>query len=222
MKNKTGLDLNLLEAVAKKVGVKFVYTLVPWERCLSTMQSGDADGCFSASFKEKRMENGDYPMKDGKADDSKRLHTTSYSIFARTEDAAKYTIKGLDIEGLAKDKDQIASTLGYSIGDDYKKAGYKVDETATKSEMNMNKLLNGRVSVFAVMTQEGEYLSNKPEYKGKITKLAPPVVDKAYYLMLSKKFTAAHGDLAKKIWDTIAEVRESKEFKDQSTAFLAK
>lgn len=40
--------------------------------------------------------------------------------------------------------------------------------------------------------------------------------------MVSKKFTAAHGDLAKKIWDTIAEVRESKEFKDQSTAFLAK
>ncbi|MBP9682858.1 MAG: hypothetical protein KBD76_15770 [Bacteriovorax sp.] len=44
MKNKTGIDLNLLETVGKKVGVKFVYTLVPWERCLSTMQSGDADG----------------------------------------------------------------------------------------------------------------------------------------------------------------------------------
>ncbi|MBP9680257.1 MAG: transporter substrate-binding domain-containing protein [Bacteriovorax sp.] len=222
MKNKTGLDLLLLDMVGKKIGVKFSYTPVPWERCLSTIQSGDVDGCFSASFKEKRMENGDYPMALGKADETKRLHTTSYSIFVRAEDVAKYKIKGLDIEGLNKDKDVIATTMGYSITDDYKKAGYKVDDGGTRTDLNMNKLLKGRVSVFAAMTEEVDFYLERPEYKGKIIKLTPPVVDKAYYLMLSKKFTSAHADTAKKIWETILEVRESKKFKEQSAAFLAK
>lgn len=222
MKNKTGTDIILLDMVGKKLGVKFIFTPVPWERCLSSMQSGDSDGCCSASFKEKRLENGEYPMLAGKPDESKRLHTTSYSIFVKTKDQKKYTIKEFDIEGLDKTKDIIATTLGYSIGDDYKKAGYKVDDGATNTELNMNKLLKSRVNVFAAMTEEGHFYLQKKEFKGKIVSLSPPVVNKAYYLMLSKAFVAANPGLAKKVWESIAEIRESKKFKQQSVFFIRK
>ncbi len=222
MKNKTGTDLMLLEMVGKKVGVKFVYNLVPWERCLSEMQSNSVNGCFSASFKKERLEMGTYPMKGEVADESKQLHLASYSIFTTPEMAKTLKVNGMTIEGFDKTKEQIAVTRGFSIGDDLKKAGYLIDDSVSKTELNMRKLLAGRIKFYTTLTQDGDYQIALPEFKDKIVKVEPALVSKPYYLMFSKDFASKNADLVNKIYNAIQEVRESKEFKEESQKFISK
>ncbi len=222
MKNKTGMDFILLEMVGKKLNVKFNVDLVPWERCLETMKSGDADGCFPASFKEARMEQGVYPMKDAKGDSAQRIHNSSYSLFVPAADVAKYTVNGMELGGVEKGKTVICVTKGYSIADDLSKAGYKVDADSTDSLALYRKLMAKRCDVIVGLSEEGDANIAAAEFKGKVAKVSPALVEKAYYLMLSKKFVAANGDLAKKIWATAGEVRESAEYKAAINAFLSK
>ena len=52
--------------------------------------------------------------------------------------------------------------------------------------------------------------------------VAPPLIDKPYYLMFSKKFANSNKALVEKIWTTIGEVRETQELKDKAGDFLSK
>lgn len=222
MKDKSGIDFMLLELAAKKIDAKLVYTFVPWERCLSTMQTGETDGCFPASFKEKRMEQGEYPMNGTKADESKRLHNTSFSLFVQTVDTSKYTVSGFEIGGFDKAAMTVCATQGYSIVDDLKKAGYKVDDSSSKADLLYKKLLTGRCNAVAAITEEGDAYIAKPEFAGKLTRIQSPLVEKAYYIMFSKKFSAANADIVKKFYSAIAEIRESAEYKKQVSGYLSK
>lgn len=221
MKNGSGTDIILIKSAAQKNGINIQFIAVPWERCLYSIQSGEGDGCFSASFKTERLDKGDYPMNDGKPDEGRRLHTTSFSFFVKTEDLGKYKVNGMEISGIDKKTDSIGAVLGYSIVDDLKKAGYSIDDGSVKSELNFKKLAAGRIKGLATLTQEGEFMISTHDYKGKLAKVEPPLVSKAYYLMLSKQFVSKNKDLAEKLWSTIAEVRESAEYKKQSEDFIA-
>lgn len=222
MKDKSGIDFMLLDMAAKKVGVKLSYTLVPWDRCLSTMQAGETDGCFPASFKEKRMEQGEYPMSGAKADDSKRLHNSSFSLFVASADASKFTVSGYEVAGFDKAGMTVCATQGYSIVDDLKKAGYKVDDTSNKADALYKKLLAGRCNAVAAITEEGDAFIAKPEFAGKLARVQPPMVEKAYYLMFSKKFATANAEIVKKFYAAVAEIRESAEYKKAVAAYLSK
>jgi polar amino acid transport system substrate-binding protein len=220
MKGETGLAFIIMKMVEKKIpDVKFKYASAPWERVLSTLESGGADGIFPASFKESRLAIGNYPMKGGKADDSKRIVLASYSLYVRAEDATKISVKGLNISGLDKSKDQIAANNGYSISDDLKKEGYTIFP-GLRSDQNINKLILGRVRAFADITDTAAMIAKKPEYAGKVVLVVPPLVEKPQYVMFSKQFTEKNKAMVEKIWQTISEVRQSTEYKNSAAAFM--
>ena len=213
-----GVDIILLKMVDKALpDVSFKYEAVPWKRCLMGMKAGAADGCFSASYKGKRKEFGHYPEAGGSGDQSKMLHTASYSLYAVAADASKFKVNKFDVAGLAKGSDVIAGPQGYSITDDLAKAGHKVDSSGKSTLLNFRKLLAGRVKLVAALTLNGDALSNSAEFKGKIVKLSPAMVSKPYYLMLGKSVDAA---TRKKIWDKIAEIREDAGYKAKAAAFI--
>lgn len=217
--NGSGIDLILLKMVDKALPeVSFEYKQAPWKRCLTNIENNVTEGCFSASFKEKRKAFGLYPG-GGKPDKPRRIHSSSYSLYVLKNSNIDVTSK-LTITGL---NGKVAAPAGYSIGDDLVKMGYKVDAGASLTNHNFEKLLGGRVNAVAALSLNGNnILSKNKKYSDKIRVVATPLIDKPYYLMFSKSFVSSNKALAEKIWDTIGKLRETAEFKDAAGAFLSK
>lgn len=201
--------------------IKFKYNSTPWQRCLHNIETGVTEGCFTASYKDERLKHGFYPgtQSGGAVDPNLRLHSSSYSLYVAkgsTIDVAE----NLTINNL---KGKIAAPTGYSIGDDLAKAGYTIDEQAAKTLSNFKKLAAGRVDAVAALTLNGDNILQKnPDLSNKIMKIETPLVDKPYYVMFSKQFVNSDKALAEKIWSTMAQLRETDEFKDAAGIFLAK
>lgn len=214
LKSKPGLNIILINAVEQKLGVKFELLGLPWKRCQDEMMNGVVDGLFSASFKTERMEIGTYPMVGAKPDESKALMRDGYTLYRLKGGNVQWDGKKLIASGA------IGAQPGYSIVDQLKALGAKVDDGTRTSDDNMRKLIAGRVDAVALMSLEGENsLATNPEFAAKIEKVSPPLVDKPYYLMLSKQFVAKYGDFSKEIWNTAAQVRDSAEFKAKANSF---
>ncbi len=182
---------------------------MPWKRCTTMLEQNKVDGIFNASYKTSRLMAGWYPTVDktheGEVDPSRRITTIAYSLYAMKGKNLGWTGSNFDIL-----KGTVGAPLGYSIVDDLRKKGVSVEE-APSTEMNLKKLVNGRVLAVALQDVTGDsIISSKPEEFGNIEKLSPPLKTKPYYLMLSKNFVSSHPELSQKIWDTIALIRETK------------
>ncbi len=214
--SNAGLNFILLDLVDKKIPeVEFVHKRVPWKRCLNAMKQEefvDSSGCFSASYKEVRKEFGVYPGGDS-PNSELRLHSSSYSLYTKKSNQNVGVAGKLTIDGLGDDA-KIAAPAGYSISSDLASKGYKVDDQSKNTKANFQKLLSGRVEAVTALTESGDFhLDTNPKYQADIQKLTPPLVNKPYYLMLSHGFVKKNPEIAEKIWATIAEVRESEEYK---------
>jgi polar amino acid transport system substrate-binding protein len=85
-----------------------------------------------------------------------------------------------------------------------------VDEGTQRSDELIEKLLAGRVAAAAVLGGAiSARLVREPALARQIEVRYPPLVEKPYYLMLSRQFVATEPALAERIWNTIAEVRNS-------------
>ena len=216
MANKSGLNLVLLNKVGTKLGVKITFVSYPWKRCLLEMQTGKVDGAFASSFKTDRLEMGAYPMTpEGKPNPDKRLMTEGYHLF-------KLKGSNLDWDGtqFINLTGPIATTLGYSIVDQLKSAGIHVQEIPGRTQTVFQMVLLGRAQAAAMVTQVGDWVIANPPYQGKFEKVSTPLVQKPYYLMLSYQLLKADPDFANAIWDAIAEVRESAEYKQTEKILL--
>ena len=214
-----GIDLILLKMVDEALPeLTFQYKQTPWKRCLNNLKNNVTEGCFSASFKEKRKVFGFYPGGDI-PNKSQRLHSSSYSLYVLKQSVIDVTGK-LTISGL---NEKVAAPAGYSIVDDLIKRGYRVDDGALSTVRNFDKLLKGRAEAVAALTSNGNHilLKNK-KYSDKIRMIKTPLILKPYYMLFSKKFVNSNKALAEKIWATIAKLRESREFKEAASEFLAK
>lgn len=207
--NGNGLNFVLLDRAAARLGIKFHYVALPWKRCLRNMQFGEVDGVFAASFKSDRLEAGVYPTAaSGKPDAGKRLMTEGYHLF-------KLKGAALDWDGkqFSNLTGPIATPLGYAIVDQLKASGVNVDEVPGETEAVFEKVVRGRAQAVAMNTQVGEKIIQMDQFRGKFEKVPTPLVEKPYYLMLSHQLHDAHPGLASEIWDAIAAVRESLEYK---------
>ena len=98
--------------------------------------------------------------------------------------------------------------------DQLKAMGVAVDEGGCVPGNHLQKLLFGRLAAVALQTEEGDFnLANNPEYRNKIEKITPMLVEKPYFLIFSRQFYAHHSGYAQQVWDAIEVVRESAEYK---------
>ncbi|PHV09746.1 substrate-binding periplasmic protein [Chitinimonas sp. BJB300] len=215
LKNRPGLNVIMLQMVAKRLEVKLDIKPLPWKRCMALVKSGAMDGIFKISYKADRKDLGHYPMIGDKADPSKRMLDDSYSL---------YRLKGSDVEwngkAILNAIADVGAQSGFSIVDQLKDLGVAVDDSTRVAKENLQKLLLSRVSAVALQTLEGDnVVASNVEMRDKIERLNPPLVEKPYYLMLSKTFVSLYREFSIQIWDAIAEVRESPEYKMQVTQF---
>jgi len=199
-----GVSVELVRLLEKELKLAIEIKRFPWARCLETeLKNGTADGAFIASYKKEREEFGKYPTNaDGSVDTSKRVTTLSYSFFKLKNNA--WTWDGKTLTGLSG---SVGVPGGYSIADDLTKMGATVIANGS-TELNFRNLLAGRLALVATIDEDGDYILKKPEFVGKIEKITTPIVSKPYYVMLSKQFVSKNPDLAAKIWNAVATLRE--------------
>jgi polar amino acid transport system substrate-binding protein len=214
LKDRPGLNIAHLKAVEQKLGVKFDIAPLPWKRCQEDMREGKVDGIFAASFKTERTEMGHYPMAGDKPDAARAMMYDGYSLYRLKGGAAQWDGTKLTVAG------SVGAQPGYSIIDQLKQLGAKVDDGTKTADDNLKKLLAGRVDAVALQTLEGDNaLATNSEFAAKVEKVKPPLVDKPFFLMLSKQFVAKYGDFSKDVWKALAEVRESTDYKAKMSSF---
>lgn len=203
---KPGLTLELLNIVGDRLGIEFIYKRLPWKRGLYLLKKNEIDGVFHASYKREREGYGVYPNKDGVVDVHRSIFYQSYVLYTRKGTVLKYngdsTIRG-----------RVGAISDYSIASELKSKGQEVEEAINQSA-NFNKLVKGQIVAFATLeNMADDFIFRNSDKYTNIVKVHPALKSKAYYLLLSKGFVTQHPELSEEIWDTIADVKGSQEFK---------
>lgn len=217
MTDGSGLNLVLLEQVADALILDVKRVAVPWKRCLNGLAQGVYDGAFAASFKAERLSLGRYPQDvDGRLDERKRLHTSTYALYRRKGSAVSWN--GEQFRQLTG---RVGSLSGFSIVEMLRRHGVEVDETSRDPLALLQMLKHQRIEAAALQSLRADFiLQTQPELAAQLEKVVLPLEEKAYYLMLSNGLVAAQPELAARLWDEIERQRESAAYQQQVQVFL--
>ncbi len=195
-----GIDYEFILEISKRVGFNPKIMLVPFKRGLHLLENGTADGSFQIYYKKEResfLIYSDIPM-----------HYSNVSIYVRNDDNFIFN----KIEDLYGKKVGIQS--GFFISPEFQKAVDEqkivVDE-AKECEMNLKKLVVGRIDCFISSSQIAMFYINNLGFQEKIKSLPTLVVpEKGTYLALSKngKNIKDKHDFIKKINVAMKEIIE--------------
>ncbi len=203
--NKAGVAL--LKTAASLQHVEFEQVALPWLRCLRDVANGTMAGAIGASYSDERAEFSVFPATaDGLLDQSRRMQSSSYSLYR-----VKGTKTSWDGTQFTHLSSRVVAQRGYSVVADLTKMGVLVDQTAGDAETVLRMLVAGRSQLGALVTELGDELLAKPEFRRQIEKIAPPLVVKSYYLIFGKRYYETHTRLAEELWNHLAVVRDSKD-----------
>lgn len=204
--NGGGLNFELLNLVAARLDITFDFQSMPWKRCLEQLKANQVGGAFAVSFLPSRLDIGAYPG-GAQADPSKRMHVDSYVLVRRKGSRVDWdgkTIRNLD--------GAIGVQLGYSVADFLRAQKVPVDEGSQRASELMQKLLAGRLAAAAIGGGDATVLLSTPMAE-KLEILPLPLIEKPYYLMLSRALVAARPQLATRIWKAVEEARNSAQYR---------
>ena len=205
-----GLNIELIRMAAGRAGVTVQFVTLPWKRCMSEMQDGTVQGVFAASFVPDRLAFGAYPGGNP-ADPNLQLYADGYVLVRRKADQVLWD--GKSVSGL---KGPVGAQVGYSVVNDLRRLGVPVDEGSQSARELLQKLQLGRVGAAALGNSDAAKLlgtNDKPaEFGATLEALPVPLVQKAYFLMLSNHFVQDRPDVANRLWQQIAVTRRSPEY----------
>jgi len=205
---KPGVVIELLSLLEKRLELQIKYKLYPAKRLQIKMEDGELDGALLASYSKNREEWISYPKKNGQIDVSRKMLNLTYVLYKWRDSPLQWD--GKKITNITR---RIGAGRGSSIVKFLKKLQIRVDKVNSDSA-NMEKLLLHRIDGVATFDFIGDaLLENNPERYKNIVKVFPPLISKLYYLPLSFPFVEKNPELAEKIWDTVAELGKSVEFK---------
>ena len=207
-----GLQIDIISKALSNLDYSVNYKPLPWKRCLASAKDGDFDAIATASYKDKRAVFLEYPNDASTAKKSvQRVLQVEYVVVTASDSG--YTYAG-DVKTIPT---PVRVPRGYSIGDDLKKQGLKVDDGAAGDENNIKKMLRRGDGSVVTLPKRVELLSKQDVYKGKLSVSDTPVKSKSYYLPFSKKSKITKAD-QEKIWAEIANVRNDLEFMGKMSA----
>lgn len=198
-----GIAVEIVNYAAKICEVAVEPGRYPGGRLLAQMQDDTLDAVLMLSFSPERLALATYPMAGDTADPAFQLVTLSYAFYVRKDSGVGWD--GTALRGLEQ---PIGANFGWSIVDDLKKLGLKV-ETAQDTTNNFNKLLLGRIDAFAIQTSIGDAYVERHNLAGKVTALEPPISSKPYYLVFSHAWHEAHPEQATCLWRETARIRDN-------------
>lgn len=200
--NPPGVVIEMLNQIGEELNLTIEYKRFPNKRVLYELQAGKADGAFSYSYNESRLEYGVYPLSDGLPDRNRRIVSISYYIYKHKDSPLAW-----DGSVINNNTGPIGANTGYSIVKDLIYMGVDVSE-ATSTEQNFERLSLGRIEGYAQQDITGDLYINSPPYED-IVKLPIPLATKDYFLIFSNRFMNENPALAERIWIRIGEIRDS-------------
>jgi polar amino acid transport system substrate-binding protein len=198
-----GLAVELIREAARDIGLEVQFVRMPAVRLLVATQTGEIDGSFIFSYKEERLAQAVYPMKDGKPDRSRRITTINYSFYKKAGSPVHW-----DGKTLSHNSEPVGVNSSFSISDDLKKMGIVVDDSGKSTAQNLGKLRLGRISAYATLEDSADAFLAR-QTGNDVVKLTPPITSRDYYLVVSRKFHDS-GDHAQRLWTRIAELRDKR------------
>jgi len=209
---KPGYAQLMMIEVGKQLGIGISLQPMPWKQCLAEVKAGKVDGAVSGSHNKERAEYADYPIKlDGEVDATRRMYRASYSFYKTKAAPLQWDGKSLKADGL------IGAQQGFSVVAQLKEAGAKVEDNTTTADEVLTRAASGKYLAAVVQNAEGDSsLASNPALKG-LERVDPAFVEKAYYTLFSKVFTAKHAATARAVWNAILKVRNDPGFKAQTT-----
>lgn len=216
-----GVVVSEMHLVEDFAGVKFNMTRLPWKRCQLEAEAGNYDGIISASYNSDRAKWGVYPYdKDAdKVERDFRHHTDSFYLYVRQDSGIKFSNGKIVNLG----DSAIGVQLGYSVGNDLQKQGYKIQSNFTDTKDVLKELDMGALKVAILQGNETtKVLNENPSLLKNIIRLETPFKVNDQYLLFTKKYFSQHEKEVRNIWKAMKKARESKAYVDLLEKTLGK
>ena len=177
----TGIDFDMLTAIAREAGIELKFELLPWSRVLKMIETGSIDMTCAASK---------LPERELYANFSDSYRNDVFSLFIRTEDTGRFSFKSF------ADMKQTHFTLGTIIqtyyGPEFTTMSNEpwfrqsIDETST-DEQNFNKLSHHHIDGVLCDPLIGNRQLTKMKLGKTVVKSPLSYTSGAVYYMFSKK-----------------------------------
>jgi len=150
-----GLDYETTAIVFQRLGIEVEWQFLPWKRCLSMLETGQADGALDIFHSAERDATLLYP--------SEPLSDVEFVMFYANE--RPHPFKSLEqLKGLT-----IGTSPGYLYSPDFSQSDLFVREPAPTHEANFGKLVRGRIDLLITDRRVGQHLLDELNIRDLIT-----------------------------------------------------
>ncbi|WP_456020457.1 substrate-binding periplasmic protein [Pseudomonas protegens] len=150
-----GLDYETTAIVFKRLGIEVEWQFLPWKRCLSMLETGQADGALDIFHSEERDATLLYP--------SEPLSDVEFVMFYANDRPHPFS-KLEELKGLT-----IGTSPGYLYSPDFRESTLFNREPAPTHEANFGKLVRGRIDLLITDRRVGQHLLDELNIRDQIT-----------------------------------------------------
>jgi polar amino acid transport system substrate-binding protein len=196
----------LVQQVADRVGLKLGVISLPWKRCLANVADGSVDAAIDASYTEERAAYAVYPLTQaGEPDVRRRLRFGGYTFYRLKGSKVNWNGKNFsNLEG------PVGLQLGYSVGSELTKSDVPIFESAGDARNQMRALVNGRLALIVLLTEDGDALLRDPAFSERVEARVPAYLKKPYFVIFNKRYYADNQKSVEQFWWTLEKVRDAK------------
>lgn len=168
-----GVHTQLVTEAFRRLGLEARIDNVAWERCWKELPRDTYQAIYSASYTDSRARVALYPATP--------LQRLSYVAVVRKD--ATVGTPG-DLAALPQ---PLGAPRGYSITEELRRRGQRVDDGAMKDSQNLEKLLAGRIGTAVVERQVAMSLIHSLGVDDKVRVLPTAIEDKDYFLVVGRQ-----------------------------------
>lgn len=167
-----GLDYDTTAIVFKRLGIEVEWQFLPWKRCLSMLEQGQADGALDIFHSEERDATLLYPGEP--------LSDVQFVMFYAKERPHPFrTLE--DLRGLT-----IGTSPGYLYSDDFRNSTLFTREPAPSHEANFGKLVRGRIDLLITDRRVGQHLLDELNIRDKISENPTVISQQSQFLAVRR------------------------------------
>lgn len=198
-----GLAVEVVAKAVRLAGHRPRFRRMPQMRMLRMLEEGQIDGAFIFSYTPERAALYDYPMRAGEPDSELRVTRIRYSAYRLKGATAQWD--GQVFSGLSR---PVGVNTGWVMASLLAQRGQQVDDSGRGYAENFGKLRLGRIDAYVTLEPAAESFLQRSGLQELFEKIGPPVQEKDYFLLFSKRFLRDSPDVAQAIWARVAQVRQ--------------
>lgn len=197
-----GLSIDIIEEAAQQLGIDIEYVRMPGKRVLQKIKNNQVDGGFIFSYSQERAQYATYPTNNHQADNTLRIATLDYYFYKLHNQPLEWDGTNLTYDIMHP----IGVHNGFSIQKVLSEKGIETLEMSSTHQL-FEMLSKKRVSAIAIQSNIADTYIQESQLSN-IEQVTPPILRKYYYLIFSQRFATENPELAKKIWQTIGDIRD--------------